>query len=57
MCHLSKAEDIMTRKAPPEIEFRWTNGSFKVVGEFALVLVAIVGIAYLVMAHWEKIVG
>lgn len=47
MCHLSKAEDIMTRKAPPEIELKWTTGSFRAVGVPALVLVAALVIAYL----------
>lgn len=47
----------MTHKAPPEIEVKWPGGSFRAVGELTLILVAIVAIAYLVMANWETIVG
>ncbi len=48
----------MTRKAPPEVELKWTNGSFRAAGEPALILVAalvaVLGIAYLLV---EKIFG
>jgi hypothetical protein len=47
----------MTRKAPPEIEVKWPGGSFRAAGELALILVAIVGVAFLMMANWDTIVG
>jgi hypothetical protein len=47
----------MTRRVPPEIDFRWPGGSFRAVGIPALVLVAVLGIGYLVMAHWERLLG
>jgi hypothetical protein len=47
----------MTRKAPPEVELKWTNGSFRAVGEPALILVAVLAIAYLAMVNWDKILG
>jgi hypothetical protein len=44
----------MTRKTPPEVEVKWQGGSFRAVGELALILlamlVAVLGIAYLTMA-------
>jgi hypothetical protein len=55
---ICRQEDIMTRKAPPEVELKWTNGSFRAAGEPALILVAalvaVLGIAYLLV---EKIFG
>jgi hypothetical protein len=47
----------MARKVPPEIEVRWPGGSLRVVGVPALVLVAVLGIDYLLMAHWERLLG
>lgn len=48
----------MTRETPPEVELKWLGGSFRAVGERALILVArlvvILGIAYLVL---DKIHG
>jgi hypothetical protein len=44
----------MTRKTPPEVEVKWQGGSFRAVGELALILVAalvvVFGVAYLTMA-------
>ncbi len=47
----------MTRKASPEVEVKFPGGSFRAVGELALILAAIVVIAYLVLTNLDKIPG
>jgi hypothetical protein len=51
----------MTRKAPPEVEVKFPGGSFRAVGELALILsatlAAILGIAYLVLANLDRFLG
>ena len=51
----------MPQKAPPEVELKWPNGSFRAVGGLALFLLASVvislGIAWLAVDSWAKILG
>lgn len=47
----------MARRVPVEIEVKWPGGSIRAAGIPALVLVAFLGILYLAMANWEKVLG
>jgi hypothetical protein len=47
----------MARKAPPEVEVKWKDGSFRAVGNLTLILVALLLTAYLAMPILEKFLG
>jgi hypothetical protein len=47
----------MTGKTPSEVEVKFPGGSFRAVGGPALILAAILGMAYLVLTNLDKFLG